>query len=82
MKNLPVVTNTSFNCRAFCSHKRFQKKQKRIKHHIERMIKVRSRCMRRQSDVKELIAKPSAWLFVNTVFKRLDIGDVKILNRA
>ena len=46
------------------------------------MIKVRSGCVRRQSDTKEVIAKPSAWLFVNTVFKRLDRGDVKILNRA
>jgi len=46
------------------------------------MIKVRSGCVRRQSDAKELTAKPSAWLFANKVFKRLDSGDVKILNRA
>jgi len=36
----------------------------------------------RRSDAKELNAKPSAWLFADTVFKRLDSGDVKILNRA
>jgi len=46
------------------------------------MIKVRSGCVRRQSDAKQLTAEPSAWLFANTVFKRLDSGDVKILNRA
>jgi len=46
------------------------------------MIKIRSGCVRKQSDVKELTAKPSAWLFVNTVFKRFDSGDVKILNKA
>jgi len=46
------------------------------------MIKVRNGCVRRQSDAKEVTAKPSVWLFVNTVFKRLDSGDVKILNRA
>ena len=45
-------------------------------------MKVRSGCVRRQSDAKEVIAKPSAWRFVNTVFKRLDSGDVKILSRA
>jgi len=53
-----------------------------MKHHFERMIKVRSGCVRRQSDAQEVTAKPSAWLFVNTVFKRLDSGDVKVLNRA
>jgi len=46
------------------------------------MIKVRSGCARRQSDAKELTAKTSALLFANTVFKRLEGGDVKILNRA
>jgi len=46
------------------------------------MIKVRRGCVQRRSDAKELIAKPSAWLFADTVFKRLDSGDVKILNRA
>ena len=46
------------------------------------MIKARSGCVRKQSDAKELTAKPSAWLFVNTVFKRLDSGDVEILNKA
>jgi len=46
------------------------------------MIKVRSGCVRRQSDAKEVTAEPSAWPFVNTVFKVLDSGDVKILNRA
>jgi len=57
-------------------------RKKRIKRHFECMLKVRSRCVRRQSDAKEVTAKPSAWLFVNTVFKRLDSGDAKILNRA
>ena len=38
--------------------------------------------MRRRSDAKELTAKPSAWLSTDTVFERLDSGDVKILNRA
>jgi len=46
------------------------------------MIKVRSGCMRRKSDAKEVTAKSSAWLFVNIVYKRLDGDDVKILNRA
>jgi len=69
MENIPVVTNASFNCRAFCSPKRFLKKQKRIKRHFERMIKVRSGCMRRQSDAKELTAKCSECFFVNIVFK-------------
>ena len=46
------------------------------------MIKVRSECVRRRSDAKELTAKSSAWLFADTVFKRLDSGDVEILNRA
>jgi len=46
------------------------------------MLKVRCGCVRRQSDAKEVTAKPSAWLFVNIVFKRLYSGDVKILNRA
>jgi len=35
-----------------------------------------------KSGAKEVAAKPSAWLFVNTVFKRLDSGDVKTLNRV
>jgi len=43
------------------------------------MIKVRSGCLRRQSYAKEVNAKPSAWIFANTIFKRLDNGDVKIL---
>ena len=46
------------------------------------MIKVRSGCVRRQSHAKEVNAKLSAWIFANTVFKRLDSRDVKILNRA
>jgi len=46
------------------------------------MIKVRSGCVRRQSYAKEVNAKPAAWLFANTVFKRLDSGDANILNRA
>jgi len=46
------------------------------------MLKVRCGCVRRQSDAKEVTAKPSAWLFANTVFKRLDSGDIKILSRA
>ena len=46
------------------------------------MLKVRCGCVQRQSHANEVTAKPSAWLFVKTVFKRLDSGDVKILNRA
>ena len=38
--------------------------------------------MPRQSDAKEVTTKHSEWLFVSTVFKRLDCGEVKILNRA
>jgi len=45
-------------------------------------MKVRTGCVRRRSAAKELTAKPSAWLFAGTIFKRLDSGDVKILNRA
>ena len=83
MENLPVVTNASFepSCVLF-TQKVLEKTKKRIKRHFERMIKVRNGCVRRQSDAKEVTAKPSVWLFVNTVFKRLDSGDVKILNRA
>ena len=58
-----------------------KKKKNRIKLHFELIMKVRSGCVRRRSDAKELTAKPSAWLFGDTVFKRLDSGDVKILNR-
>ena len=36
------------------------------------MIKVRSGCVRRQTDAKEVTAKPSVWLFVNTVFEIFD----------
>jgi len=43
------------------------------------MIKVRSGCVRRQSDAKEVTAKPSAWPFVNTVFERFDSD--RIYNR-
>jgi len=57
-------------------------KTKKIKRHFEQMIKVRSGFMRRQSDAKEVTAKSSECLFVNIVFKRLDRGDIKILNRA
>jgi len=57
-------------------------KQKRNKCHFEHTIKVRCGCVRMLSDAKEVTAKHSAWLFVNTVFKTLDSGDVKILNRA
>jgi len=57
-------------------------KHKRNKCHFEHMVNVRCGCVRRLSDAKVLTAKPSAWGFVNTVFKRLDGGDVKILNRA
>ena len=60
----------------------FRKKQKRNKCHLERILKVRCGCVRRLSDAKEVAARPSAWLVVKTVFKRLDSGDVKILNRA
>jgi len=71
MENLQVVTYAPFNCRAFHLND-FGKKRKRIKLNSERMI----------SDTKEVTVKPVEWLFVNTVFKRLDSGDVKILNRA
>ena len=81
MENLPVVTNFLTVVR-FVHPKGFRKKQKRIKCHFERMIKVRSGCMRRQSDAKEVTAKSSECFFVNIVFKRLDRGHVKILNRA
>jgi len=57
-------------------------KTKNMKLHFELMIKVRSGCVRRQSVAKKLTAKHSAWLFAITVFKRLDSGDVKSLNRA
>jgi len=57
-------------------------KTKKNKCHFERMLKVRCGCVRRLSDAKEVTAKPSAWLFVKTIFKRLDSGDVKILNRT
>jgi len=33
------------------------------------MTKLRSGCVRWQSDAKEVTAKPSPWLFVNTVSK-------------
>jgi len=56
--------------------------KKRIKCHFERMIKVRSGCVRRQSDAKEETGEPSTCFFVNTVFQRLDSGDVKILNKV
>jgi len=46
------------------------------------MLKVRCGCARRLSDAKDVTVKPSAWLFVKAVFKRLDSGDVKILNRT
>ena len=46
------------------------------------MLKVRNGCVRGQIDAKELTAKPSAWLFADTVFKRLDSGNVKILKRT
>jgi len=38
--------------------------------------------MRRKSVAKEVTAKSSECFIVNIVFKRLDRGDVKILNRA
>jgi len=41
------------------------------------MTKVRSECVGGQSDAKEVTAKPLEWLFVNTVFQRMDSGDVK-----
>jgi len=59
-----------------------EKTKNKNKCHFERMLKVRCGCVRRQSDAKEVTAKPSAWLFANTVFKRLDSGDIKILSRA
>jgi len=46
------------------------------------MLKVRSGCVRGQIDAKELTAKTLAWLFADTVIKRLDSGDVKILKRT
>jgi len=63
-------------------HVHFEYEKKRMECHFERMIKVRSGCVRRQSVAKEVTGEPSAWIFANTVFKRLDSGDVKILNRA
>jgi len=60
----------------------FRKNKEGFKLHFELMIKVRSGCVRRRSDAKELTAKPSARLFADTVFKRLDSGDVKLLKRA
>jgi len=60
----------------------FKENKKRIKLHFELMIKVRSGCVRRRSDAKELTAKPSAWVFADIVFKRLDSGDVIILKRT
>jgi len=80
MKNLPVVTNASFSLSyVLLTHNHFGKKRKRIKLHFERMIKVRSGCVRWQSGAKEVTAKPSAWLFVNTVFERFDSD--RIYNR-
>ena len=66
----------------FVHPKGFRKNKKRIKRHFERMTKVRSGCMRWQSDAKEVTAKSSECFLVNIVFKTLDRGDVKILNLA
>jgi len=83
MENLPVVTNAFFlTVVRFVYPNDFRKNKKRNKRHLERMLKVRCGCVRRQSYAKEVAAKPSSWHFVKTVFKRLDSGDVKILNRA
>jgi len=38
--------------------------------------------VRRRRDAEKLTAKSSVWLVADTVFKGLDCGDVKILNRA
>jgi len=38
--------------------------------------------VRRRSDAEKLTAKPSAWVFADTVFTGLGCGDVKILNNA
>jgi len=43
---------------------------------------VRTGSVRRRSDAEKLTAKPSVWIFADTVFKGLDCGDVQILNRA
>jgi len=81
MENLPVVTNASFSvsCVLF-TQMIFEKKSNKL--HFERMLKVSCGCVRRQSHAKEEAPKPSAWLFLKTVFKMLDSGDVKILKRA
>jgi len=46
------------------------------------MIKVRSGCVQKQSYAKEVNAKPSALLFSNTVFKRLNSGYAIVVNTA
>jgi len=43
------------------------------------MIKVGSMCVQWQSDAKEVTAKPSAWLFVNTLLEKFDSD--RIYNR-
>jgi len=50
MKNLPVVR--------FAYPNDFRKKRKRITSHFERMIKVKSGCVRKWSDGKEVAAQP------------------------
>jgi len=69
VENVPTVTKAFFNSRAFCLPKLFGKN----KLHFKSMIKVRSECVRRQSDTKEVNAKPFLeYFFVNIVFQRLD----------
>jgi len=43
------------------------------------MMKVGNGCVQWQSDAKEVTAKPSAWLFVNTLFEKF--GSDRIYNR-
>jgi len=47
--------------------------EKTKKNQVSLRAHVRSGCVQRQIDAKEVTAKPSAWLFANTVFKRLDL---------
>jgi len=80
MQIVPVITNASFSLSCvLLTHNNFKKKRERIKCHFEGMIKVRSWCVQRQSDAKEVTANSSAWLFVNTVFERFDSD--RIYNR-
>jgi len=56
MKNVLVVTNASFSLSCVLLTRIILEKTKRNKLHFECMIKVRSGCVRRQSDAKEVTA--------------------------